>query len=67
MDGVYKPICSNCKHFEPVQDDIGLCLRYPPRAEPTRTWGMYPAISLGDRCGEFKDKWGNVRKEMGDP
>lgn len=72
MDGVVERLCKNCIFGELNSNGV-MCHRYPPTIiyESYDQGGQlsqhFPWLELNDWCGEFKDKWSNVRKEMGDP
>ena len=46
--------CGNCYYLQKINDERGICLRYPPVAV-TDWYGMYPEVLHTNTCGEFKD------------
>lgn len=40
--------CANCRHYDPINDGVGLCRRFPPQT--TEKW---PKVRSYDWCGEF--------------
>lgn len=51
-------ICSECKHFLPLDVAYGLCRRYPPAANgQSFLTPVYPKVEKDfAACGEFKEK-----------
>lgn len=58
--------CEFCRFFEHVEDDTGLCVRYPPRPfagtdaksfsyeqADAKQWGVFPVVHYAVTCGEF--------------
>lgn len=71
MDGVVERKCADCIFYEKMNHPSydGTCLRYPPHIikDDNIYQNVFPMVLEQFWCGEFKDKWSNVRKEMGDP
>lgn len=50
-------LCQNCMYWEENGLSVGICRRYPPRAE---YMDFYPRTHNVDWCGEFAYKHDNV-------
>jgi len=52
-------ICNNCRHFELLNTDNGLCRRHAPPAvtveanDETNFGARFPGVCCRDWCGEF--------------
>lgn len=52
-------VCSNCRHFDRQDDEVGKCRRFPPNImDPTNLHVSgplcrFPLVLHSDTCGEF--------------
>lgn len=52
--------CAQCKHWDAINDDVGLCRRNPPKyvqeIEPTAYEAVWPQTKKQDWCGEYSEQ-----------